>query len=122
MPPKLKLPHLTLFTSGPQCTLCTVAKADLAELQQRVPFHLDLYDIRRPAGEDPDYSDRTAWRRLYQYDVPTLHRGALSEGFDRLAGREGPGGRIMKHRIDKEKLATLIKKWTAELNPDEEHS
>ena len=119
MPPKPRLPHLTLFTSGPQCTLCTVAKADLAALQHSVPFHLDLYDIRRPLGVDPDYSDRTAWRRLYQYDVPVLHRGAVEWGFDRLSGREGPGGRIMKHRIDKEKLAGLVRKWTEELKEEE---
>lgn len=119
MPPRPKLPHLTLFTSGPQCTLCTVAKAELAQLQETVPFHLDLYDIRRPAGVDPDYSDRTAWRRLYQYDVPVLHRGAVEWGFDRLSGREGPGGRIVKHRIDREKLAVLIKQWTEELRLEE---
>lgn len=119
MPPKLILPHLTLFTSGPQCTLCTVAKADLAALQLTTPFHLDLYDIRRPAIPETDpeaASDRTAWRRLYQYDVPVLHRGAVGWGFDRLSGRVGEGGRVMKHRIDKEKLAGLVKRWTYELN------
>ncbi|CEQ40245.1 SPOSA6832_01839 [Sporobolomyces salmonicolor] len=108
MPPRpLRLPKLTLFTSGPQCSLCEVAKRDLAEVQKTAPFHLDLYDIRRPAGPDPDEYDRTTWRRLYQYDVPVLHLSSDSS-FDSLAGRKGYGGRVMKHRIDQRKLQLLL--------------
>lgn len=61
-----RLPTLTLFTSGPLCSLCDVAKADLAAVQKQHPFHLKLYDIRRKQGDDPQEYERTAWRRLYQ--------------------------------------------------------
>lgn len=61
-----RLPTLTLFTSGPLCSLCDVAKADLAAVQQQHPFNLKLYDIRRKQGDDPQEYERTAWRRLYQ--------------------------------------------------------
>lgn len=51
-----------------------------------------------------------------QYDIPVLHR-AESSSFEALSGRTGEGGgRIMKHRIDKEKLRELVVKWTEELN------
>ncbi|BGP53308.1 hypothetical protein JCM8202_000078 [Rhodotorula sphaerocarpa] len=115
-----RLPTLTLFTSGPQCSLCDIAKADLAAVQRNQPFQLRLYDIRRqPADpEDPEEYERTAWRRLYQYDVPVLHYSA-DDSLESLAGRRGRGGRIMKHRIDKEKLAALVKTWTQELNQNE---
>lgn len=138
-----RLPTLTLFTSGPLCSLCDVAKADLAAVQKQHPFHLKLYDIRRKQGDDPQEYERTAWRRLYQvrpphslssrglkpradrhpateqYDVPVLHYGASEEdSLDSLAGRiKGKkGGRVMKHRIDKDKLAQLVEDWTRELN------
>ena len=139
-----RLPTLTLFTSGPLCSLCDVAKADLAAVQKQHPFHLKLYDIRRKPGDDPHEYERTAWRRLYQvrlastvsrlaartrradrhpateqYDVPVLHYGASEEdSLDSLAGRvKGKkGGRVMKHRIDKDKLAQLVEDWTRQLN------
>ncbi|GAA5952930.1 hypothetical protein JCM8115_002386 [Rhodotorula mucilaginosa] len=113
-----RLPTLTLFTSGPLCSLCDVAKADLAAVQKQHPFHLKLYDIRRKQGDDLQEYERTAWRRLYQYDVPVLHYGASGEdSLDSLAGRKGQkGGRVMKHRIDKDKLAELVKEWTRQLN------
>ncbi|GAA5860250.1 hypothetical protein JCM3774_000357 [Rhodotorula dairenensis] len=113
-----RLPTLTLFTSGPLCSLCDVAKADLASVQRHTPFHLKLYDIRRKHGDDPEEYERTAWRRLYQYDVPVLHYSA-DDSLEALAGRKGKGGRVMKHRIDKEKLADLVKEWTRELNKEE---
>jgi hypothetical protein len=118
MPPRI--PRLTLFTGGPACTLCTTAKAALLETQKRTPFHLSLYDIRKVPNEDYDRaSDRTAWRRLYQYDIPVLHRASL-DTFESLSGREGTGGRVMKHRIDQGKLEALIKRWTAEMNEEDE--
>ena len=114
----MRLPKLTLFTSGPACSLCTVAKADLQLVQKIIPFELNIYDIRRLPGQDQYDYDRTAWRRLYQYEVPVLHRSE-NLSFEGLSGRisGSGGGRIMKHRIDKEKLVELIKKWTIELNP-----
>ncbi|KAM0787929.1 hypothetical protein ACM66B_006134 [Microbotryomycetes sp. NB124-2] len=121
---RVLLPHLTLFTGGAECSLCEVAKQDLAVVQRVAPFHLSLYNIRRRDGDDPDEYNRTAWRRLYQYDIPVLHKGR-AEDFEALAGRSNKaaghliGGRIMKHRIDKDKLVTLVKEWTRQLN---EHS
>lgn len=66
----LRLPTLTLFTSGPQCSLCEIAKADLAEVQAVEPFHLRLYDIRKQQDDPLEY-ERTAWRRLYQVRLRT---------------------------------------------------
>ncbi|BGP29182.1 hypothetical protein JCM10296v2_000920 [Rhodotorula toruloides] len=108
-----RLPTVTLFTSGPTCSLCEVAKADLAQVQAVQPFHLRLYDIRK-RPDDPLEYERTAWRRLYQYDVPVLHF-SKDDTIDSLAGRKGAGGRVMKHRIDKEKLARLVKQWTEQM-------
>lgn len=70
MPPRL--PRLVLFTGGPSCSLCEVAKADLAAVHRSTPFDLTLYDIRRPQNYDPSTlaeSDRTVWRRLYQVSL-----------------------------------------------------
>ncbi|GAA5873540.1 hypothetical protein JCM16303_001158 [Sporobolomyces ruberrimus] len=69
---KLRLPRLTLFTGGPECSLCEVAKQDLKRVQSRAPFELEYYNIRKVPNEDPDTAfDRTTWRRLYQYDIPS---------------------------------------------------
>ena len=59
---------------------------------------------------------------LEQYDIPVLHLGKPQD-FDSLAGRSRikgslTGGRVMKHRIDKDKLVELVNKWTLELNED----
>jgi len=37
-----------------------------------------------------------------------------------LAGRNGKekGGRVMKHKVDKDKLVKLVKEWTALINPE----
>lgn len=50
-----------------------------------------------------------------QYDIPVLHRGDPTS-FDSLSGRDGTGGRVMKHRIDQEKLVRLVQEWTTQLN------
>ncbi|KAK4051303.1 hypothetical protein OIO90_004784 [Microbotryomycetes sp. JL221] len=118
-----RLPHLTLFTGGAECSLCEVAKQDLAIVQRLAPFDLSLYNIRRQAGDDPDEWNRTLWRRLYQYDIPVLHFGR-PEDFETLAGRGAQhgklmGGRIMKHRIDKDRLVELVHKWTRDLNNED---
>lgn len=110
------LPRLTLFTGGPLCTLCTTFKASLATLQLTHPFHLTTIDITRPppGTHHPllDSYELTAWRRLYQYDVPVLH-WSQEDTFDSLVGRDGKGGgRIMKHRLNESKLKELINQWT----------
>ncbi|GAA5892137.1 hypothetical protein JCM8208_001445 [Rhodotorula glutinis] len=118
--PRLRLPTLTLFTKeGGSCSLCDVAKHDLKDVAKLAPFHLQLYDISRQPGIDHLEYERTAWRRLYQYDIPVLHYSA-DDSLDALAGRRGRGGRVMKHRIDKDKLAQLVRQWTDEMNPIEE--
>ncbi|KAK4052129.1 hypothetical protein OIV83_002423 [Microbotryomycetes sp. JL201] len=109
-----KLPSIAKTSrSGAECSLCEVAKQDLAAVQRIAPFHLSLYNIRRQEGDDPDEYNRTAWRRLYQYDIPVLHRGRATD-FSALAGRANThgqliGGRVMKHRVDKDRLAQLSK-------------
>ena len=146
MPPRppLRLPTLTLFTKeGGSCSLCDVAKDDLKHVAKLAPFHLQLYDISRQPGTDHLEYERTAWRRLYQvrpaptstslrtlhtqltrtldcaqYDIPVLHYSA-DDSLDSLAGRKGRGGRVMKHRIDKDKLARLVREWTDEMNHTE---
>ncbi|BGP37027.1 hypothetical protein JCM10449v2_000931 [Rhodotorula kratochvilovae] len=121
MPPRpaLRLPTLTLFTKeGGLCSLCEVAKTDLKAVAKVAPFHLRLYDIAKQGPDDDLEYERTAWRRLYQYDIPVLHYSA-DDSLDALAGRNGRGGRVMKHRIDKEKLATLVREWTDQMNKPE---
>ncbi|KPV76716.1 uncharacterized protein RHOBADRAFT_66071 [Rhodotorula graminis WP1] len=118
MPPRppLRLPTLTLFTKeGGSCSLCDVAKIDLKHVAATAPFHLRLYDISRQPGLDDLEYERTAWRRLYQYDIPVVHY-SIDDSLDALAGRKGRGGRVMKHRIDKAKLAQLVRQWTDEMN------
>ncbi|TNY24241.1 hypothetical protein DMC30DRAFT_192733 [Rhodotorula diobovata] len=121
MPPRpssLRLPTLTLFTKEGSCSLCDVAKEDLKAVQRVAPFRLQLYDIAKQGPDDDLEYERTAWRRLYQYDIPVLHYSA-DDSIDALAGRKGRGGRVMKHRIDKEKLAKLVREWTEQLNGED---
>ncbi|GAA5849694.1 hypothetical protein JCM9279_001981 [Rhodotorula babjevae] len=90
MPPRppLRLPTLTLFTKeGGSCSLCDVAKHDLELVNKLAPFRLHLYDISRQPGTDHLEYERTAWRRLYQYDIPVLHYSA-NDSLDALAGRK----------------------------------
>lgn len=58
-----------------------------------------------------------------KYDIPVLHLSE-AEDFDSLAGRTNSkvlkGGRVMKHRIDQEKLVTLVQEWTEKLNRQQE--
>jgi hypothetical protein len=57
-----------------------------------------------------------------QYEIPVLHLAETSN-FDSLAGRKTEllkGGRVMKNRIDKSKLESLVRQWTAKLNSNKE--
>ncbi|TXT15727.1 hypothetical protein VHUM_00230 [Vanrija humicola] len=67
MPPKPRLPRLTLFT-GPHCSLCDVAKTQLAAVRQTHPFDIVLWDIRSPPAGTSD-ADANKWRRAYQYEI-----------------------------------------------------
>lgn len=60
----IRLPRLTLF-SGPQCSLCDVAKAELNALRKEHSFELTTIDIHSP-GQD-------RWKRRYVYWIPALH-------------------------------------------------
>ncbi|KNZ73765.1 Glutaredoxin-like protein [Termitomyces sp. J132] len=70
-----RLPRLTLF-SGPNCSLCDIAKAELAKVRQTRPFELETINIQDPGQEK--------WKRKYVYWIPALH----------LEGREIAKGRI----------------------------
>lgn len=84
------LPRLTLYTGGPECSLCEVAKEKLDELRaQSTPFELETVNIR---ANRTDKELKKA-RRLWQYDIPVLL----------LDGRY-----IMKHRINDSRLLELL--------------
>ncbi|KAL1413536.1 hypothetical protein Q8F55_001310 [Vanrija albida] len=95
MPPKPPLPRLTLFT-GPHCSLCDVAKAELAQVRQTHPFTISLWDIRKPPADASD-ADAARWRRAYQYEIPVLH----------LDGVE-----VQKNRIDSAALRRVLEDWS----------
>ncbi|KAF8647488.1 hypothetical protein AX16_006693 [Volvariella volvacea WC 439] len=59
-----RIPRLTLF-SGPNCSLCDVAKAELAKVKQTRPFKLETINIQDPGQEK--------WKRKYVYWIPALH-------------------------------------------------
>ncbi|KIY62567.1 hypothetical protein CYLTODRAFT_458878 [Cylindrobasidium torrendii FP15055 ss-10] len=69
-----RLPRFTLF-SGPNCSLCDVAKAELAKVRQTRPFELDVINIQ-DAGQE-------RWKRKYVYWIPALHL----EGKEVVKGR-----------------------------------
>lgn len=60
----IRLPRLTLY-SGPQCSLCDIAKAELNTLRKEHKFDLTTVDIQAPGQE--------SWKRRYVYWIPALH-------------------------------------------------
>ena len=84
--------RLTLITGGPECSLCEVAKAALADFKKNkaVDFELDTINIRVNSSD----FNMKEHRRLWQYDIPVLLFN---------------GQCIMKHRIDEDKLERLLK-------------
>ncbi|KAN0133663.1 hypothetical protein V8E53_008387 [Lactarius tabidus] len=60
----VRLARLTLY-SGPNCSLCDVAKTELAKVRQMYKFELDVVNIQDPGQEH--------WRRKYVYWIPALH-------------------------------------------------
>lgn len=69
-----RIPALTLY-SGANCSLCDVAKAELAKLRQERQFQLSVVDIRAPGNE--------RWNARYRYWIPALH----IEGKEACKGR-----------------------------------
>ncbi|EKM55026.1 uncharacterized protein PHACADRAFT_208554 [Phanerochaete carnosa HHB-10118-sp] len=59
-----RVPRLTLF-SGPQCSLCDIAKAELAKVRQKREFELQTVNIQD--------ADQEEWKRKYVYWIPALH-------------------------------------------------
>ncbi|KAI0340032.1 DUF836-domain-containing protein [Trametopsis cervina] len=59
-----RIPRLTLF-SGPNCSLCDIAKAELAKVRQQRAFELQTVNIQDPGQEK--------WKRKYVYWIPALH-------------------------------------------------
>ncbi|KAI0005911.1 hypothetical protein BJV74DRAFT_792362 [Russula compacta] len=60
----IRLARLTLY-SGTNCSLCDVAKAELAKIRQTRNFELNIVNIQDPGQEH--------WRKTYAYWIPALH-------------------------------------------------
>ena len=87
-PASRRLPLITLYTGGPECSLCEDAKQALYEISQLHPFELETINIRHP--------EHKKWRRLYQYDIPVIKLGS----------------HVVKHRIDKDALLKRLREAT----------
>ncbi|KIM86340.1 hypothetical protein PILCRDRAFT_86543 [Piloderma croceum F 1598] len=74
-----RIARLTLF-SGPNCSLCDTAKAELAKVRQSRPFDLKTINIQSPGQEK--------WKKKYVYWIPALHL----EGKEVAKGRPGRVG------------------------------
>ncbi|EIN07082.1 hypothetical protein PUNSTDRAFT_135771 [Punctularia strigosozonata HHB-11173 SS5] len=59
-----RLPRFTLY-SGPNCSLCDVAKIELAKVRQQRPFNLEVVNIQDPGQE--------RWKKKYVWWIPALH-------------------------------------------------
>ncbi|KAI0707939.1 hypothetical protein C8Q76DRAFT_778493 [Earliella scabrosa] len=59
-----RIARLTLF-SGPQCSLCDTAKAELAKVRQHRLFELETVNIHDEGQE--------RWKKKYVYWIPALH-------------------------------------------------
>lgn len=59
-----RIPRLVLF-SGPNCSLCDIAKAELAKVKALHDFELQVINIHDRGQE--------MWKRRYVYWIPVLH-------------------------------------------------
>ncbi|KAI8982906.1 hypothetical protein BD414DRAFT_523443 [Trametes punicea] len=82
-----RIARLTLF-SGPNCSLCDIAKAELAKVRQQRAFELETINIQDPGQE--------RWKRKYVYWIPALH----------LEGRE-----VAKGRWDAQTVNQALDTW-----------
>ncbi|KIR74415.1 hypothetical protein I310_02022 [Cryptococcus deuterogattii CA1014] len=92
----LPLPRLTLYTGGKECSLCEVAKEQLALLRKTHPFHLTYFNIRAPP-QDVDPREAKKWRRLY-------HARRMERAKAKGAGgdeRDGRGKQAVEHQVKK---------------------
>ncbi|KAG1858055.1 hypothetical protein DFJ58DRAFT_312363 [Suillus subalutaceus] len=88
--------RLILFT-GPNCSLCDVAKLELAKVRQSHQFDLEIVNIQDKGQE--------RWKKKYIYWIPALH----------LDGRE-----IAKGRWDASTILESMKQRKAALEAQEE--
>ncbi|TBU46423.1 hypothetical protein BD309DRAFT_999085 [Dichomitus squalens] len=84
-----RIARLTLF-SGPQCSLCDTAKAELAKVRQQRPFELNTINIQDPGQE--------RWKKKYVYWIPALH----------IEGKE-----VAKGRWDAQTVNQALDSWEA---------
>lgn len=87
------LPRITLYTGGPECSLCEVAKEALHRVGRKEAFELETVNIRESKAGRAAAAELKRWRRLYQYDIPVIH----------VNGRQ-----VMKHRVDEDGLVGLL--------------
>ncbi|KIK44538.1 hypothetical protein CY34DRAFT_79631 [Suillus luteus UH-Slu-Lm8-n1] len=88
--------RLILFT-GPNCSLCDVAKLELAKVRQSYQFDLEVVNIQDKGQE--------RWKKKYVYWIPALH----------LDGRE-----IAKGRWDASTILESMRQRNAALEAQEE--
>ncbi|KAH9180430.1 hypothetical protein EDB89DRAFT_1900328 [Lactarius sanguifluus] len=72
----------------PNCSLCDVAKAELAKVRQMYQFELDVVNIQDPGQEH--------WKRKYVYWIPALH----------IDGEE-----VAKGRWDRQTVIQALDSW-----------
>ncbi|PCH37678.1 hypothetical protein WOLCODRAFT_95626 [Wolfiporia cocos MD-104 SS10] len=82
-----RMARLTLF-SGPNCSLCDIAKAELVKVRQQRSFDLETINIQ-DAGQE-------RWKRKYVYWIPALH----------VEGRE-----VAKGRWNAETVNSALDLW-----------
>lgn len=85
-----RIPRLRLF-SGPNCSLCDVAKAELAQVRKTHDFELETINIQAPGQE--------SWKKKYVYWIPVVH----------LEGKE-----IGKGRWTAQTVTDALEKWRKE--------
>ena len=51
-------PRVTVFTTGPECSLCETTLADLERLGRRLAFRLEVVDLRERPERILDYALR----------------------------------------------------------------
>lgn len=95
MPARLpRILRLTLF-SGPNCSLCDIAKAELAKVKNLHDLQLQVINIQDSGQE--------IWKRRYAHWIPVLH----------LDGEE-----IAKGRWDASTVLTALRQRYSGLNPE----
>ena len=76
--------NVTMFTTGPECTLCEATWGDLVLLGERLAFDLESVDLRDRRAPEPDYLFR----------APVVHVD---------------GSRVAEGRIDRANLERVLR-------------